>query len=91
MYTIIDKITCVENTLVFTDVGYTESNILVDEINLDYDNTLGAWTTTNLVGLEEGSVLVSEFFSVVQYVFSAKTTSTVTSGLPLITNTGELI
>lgn len=90
MHCIIDKVTFSEGSVCFTPVGYTDDMELCDDINVDYDSTLGAWTTSNLAGLEDGSVLVSEFFDTLEYVHVAKTTATVTSGLPLITNKGEL-
>jgi len=91
MHCIIDKITFSGNSVCFTPVGYTDNKTLSDNINENYESTLGNWVTNNLAALEDGSVLISEFFDIVVYVYVAKTSATVTSGLPLILSTEELV
>jgi len=86
MFTIIDKITCVENSLIYRDFGYTQSDSLINEINSNYEITLGDFLKTNLNALESGDVFISDFFKVVSFVYVARTIVTEKGDLPKIEN-----
>lgn len=74
MITIISKIE-LEGTdnLKYTDVGYTTDVGVINEINEDYDSTLGKFLGENRTKLEIGEVLISAFFDGVSYVSEART------------------
>ena len=74
MITIISKIE-LEGTdnLKYTDVGYTTDVDVINEINEDYDSTLGKFLGENRTKLEIGEVLISAFFDGVSYVNEART------------------
>jgi hypothetical protein len=90
MYCIIDKIECIDGGVVFTPIGYTTNLILCDEINVAHDNSLGAWNTANLASLEDGSVLISEFFDTTPLLHIARTTTNSPTDLPEVNNIEEL-
>jgi len=71
--TIISKIE-LEGTdnLKYTDVGYTTDVGVINEINEDYDSTLGAFLGENRTKLEIGEVSISTFFSGISYVNEAR-------------------
>ena len=73
MITIISKIE-LEGTdnLKYTDVGYTTDVDVINEINEDYDSTLGAFLGENRTKLEIGEVSISTFFSGISYVNEAR-------------------
>jgi len=72
--TIISKIE-LEGTdnLKYTDVGYTTDVDVINEINEDYDSTLGKFLGENRTKLEIGQVLLNTFFDGVSYVNEART------------------
>jgi len=72
--TIISKIE-LEGTdnLKYSDVGYTTDVDVINEINEDYDSTLGKFLGENRTKLEIGEVLISAFFDGVSYVNEART------------------
>ena len=74
MITIISKIE-LEGTdnLKYSDVGYTTDVDVINEINEDYDSTLGKFLGENRTKLEIGEVLISAFFDGVSYVNEART------------------
>ena len=74
MITIISKIE-LEGTdnLKYTDVGYTTDVDVINEINEDYDSTLGKFLGENRTKLEIGQVLLNTFFDGVSYVNEART------------------
>jgi len=90
MYYIINKIEFINGVVVYTPVAYTTDLTLCSEINTAYDNTLGDWNNTNLAALEDGSVLISEFFETTPLVHIARTTSTEVGSLLEITTIEEL-
>lgn len=93
MITIISKIELDEsNDLKYTDVGYTEDVSVINQINEDYDMTLGKFIGENRTKLELNLVSVSSFFSETSYVNEARTQVEKTEGLNLIevTNISQL-
>ena len=91
MHTLIDKIELIDNVMTYTEVAQTNDAVLIEEINLNYDSTLGQWIETNITGLEEGTILLEEFFNVTPLAYVARTTiSYGHSDLPLVTSMGEL-
>tara|TARA_R110001592_G_scaffold337508_1_gene624193 strand:+ start:375 stop:656 length:282 start_codon:yes stop_codon:yes gene_type:complete len=93
MITIISKIE-LEGTdsLKYTDVGHTEDTEVINQINEDYDSTLGSFLGTNQTKIELGIVLLNSFFADYDYVFQARTQVTTIEGLGLIevTDTNQL-
>lgn len=73
MITIISKIE-LEGTdnLKYTDVGYTDDQTIINQINEDYDATLGKFLGENRTKLEIGEVSVSTFFQTTPYVNEAR-------------------
>lgn len=73
MVTIISKIE-LEGTdnLKYTDVGYTDDQAIINQINEDYDATLGKFLGENRTKLEIGEVSVSTFFQTTSYVNEAR-------------------
>jgi hypothetical protein len=90
MHTLIDKIEVIDNIMTYTEVAQTNDGALIEEINLNYDSTLGQWLEINIIGLEEGTILLEEFFNVTPIVHIAKTTVSNGSDLPKVNNMGEL-
>ena len=91
MHTVIDKIELIDNVMTYTEVAQTNNESLVEEINLEYDTTLGNWIETNIIGLEEGATTLEVFFDETPLVHVARTTiSYGHSDLPLVTSMGEL-
>jgi hypothetical protein len=90
MHTLIDKIELVDNVITYTEVAQTENVTLIDAINLGYDSTLGGWIETNIIGLDDGTTLLSEFFNITPLVHIARTTITQDIDLPNINSIGEL-
>lgn len=73
-YYIISKIE-LEGTdnLKYTDVGYTEDVNIVNEINEQFDSTLGKFLGENRTKLEIGEVSISTFFNGIDSVNEART------------------
>jgi hypothetical protein len=90
MHTLIDKIELIDNVMTYSEVAQTDDDVLIEEINLNYDTTLGQWIETNIIGLEEGTILLEEFFNITPLVHIAKTTISNGSELPKVNNMGEL-
>jgi len=74
MITIISKIE-LEGTdnLKYTDIGQTEDDAIVNQINEDYDSTLGKFLGENRTKLEIGEVSISTFFNGIDSVNEART------------------
>ena len=93
MYYIISKIE-LEGTefLKYSDYGTTTDIEIVNQINEDYDSTLGAFLGENRTKLELGLVSVSTFFESTSFVYEARTEVINVDGLELknITNLNEL-
>jgi len=85
MITIISKIE-LEGTdsLKYTDIGHTEDAQAINQINEDYDSSLGAFLGTNQTKIQLGIVLLSDFFENYDYVHEARTQVTTIEGLGLI-------
>ena len=93
MYAIISKIELEgANNLKYSDYGYTTNQTTVNQINEDYDSTLGAFLGENRTKLELGQVSISTFFDGVSFVYEARTEVTTIEGLnlPEINNVNEL-
>ena len=93
MITIISKIE-LEGTdnLNYSDVGYTTDASIINEINEQYDATLGAFLGENRTKLEIGEISISTFFSNTSYVNEARTEVENIEGLGLleVNNINEL-
>lgn len=93
MATIISKIE-LEGTdnLKYTDVGYTDDQAIINQINEDYDATLGKFLGENRTKLEIGEVSVSTFFQSTSYVNEARAEEEDISSLELseITDINQL-
>ena len=93
MVTIISKIE-LEGTdnLKYTDVGYTSDQSIINQINEDYDATLGKFLGENRTKLEIGEVSVSTFFQTTSYVNEARAEEEDVSdlGLTEITDINQL-
>lgn len=93
MYTIISKIE-LEGTdnLRYSDFGTTTDPDIVNQINEDYDSTLGAFLGENRTKIELGIVSVSTFFDSTPVVYEARTQVDNVEGLELlsVTNLNQL-
>ena len=93
MYYIISKIE-LEGTenLKYSDYGTTTDIEIVNQINEDYDSTLGAFLGENRTKIELGLVSVSTFFESTPFVYEARTQVDNVEGLEVlnITNLNEL-
>ena len=80
------------DSLKYTDVGYTEDENLIIQINEEYDETLGKFIAENRTKLNIGEASLSTFFSTTEYVDEARTLVDTVEGrnLPLITNINQL-
>lgn len=93
MITIISKIELEDNnSLKYTDIGHTEDTDVINQINEDYDMTLGKFLGENRTKLELNLLSVSSFFSETSYVNEARTQVENIEGLGLIevTNINQL-
>jgi len=93
MITIISKIELEDNnSLKYTDIGHTEDINIINQINEDYDMTLGKFLGENRTKLELNLLSVSSFFSETSYVNEARTQVENIEGLGLIevTNINQL-
>ena len=90
-FCIVSRIEYIDSKVTFTQIGYIEDNeSLCEQINSDYDSTLGAWVETNKSDLESDAKSISEFFDSTPIVFDAKTVSSRTNSLPRINDISEL-
>ena len=85
MITIISKIE-LEGTdnLKYTDVGHTEDVNIINQINEDYDASLGKFLGENKTKIELGIISISTFFSDFSFVNEARTQVTEVENLGLI-------
>jgi hypothetical protein len=75
MTTIVEKIELGEdNNLQTTSIGYTENIHLINEINEQYDESLGAFIGGNKTKLENGVVSINTFFAAINHVHEARMT-----------------
>ena len=93
MYFIISKIE-LEGTdnLKYSDYATTTDQDVVNQINEDYDSTLGEFLGANRTKLELGQISVSTFFETTPFVYEARTEvdNIDELGLLAITNINEL-
>lgn len=77
MYAVINKITLGPGPgeYQFTEIGYTSDFSLKDEINDEYDLSMGAYIENNTEGLVSGEIDISAFFTEnnLEYVYIANT------------------
>jgi len=74
MYYIISKIELEgADNLSYSDYGTTTDENIVNQINEDYDSTLGAFLGENRTKLQLGIVSVSTFFETTSFVYEART------------------
>lgn len=93
MVTIISKIELEGNdNLKYSDVGYTSDQAIINQINEDYDATLGKFLGENRTKLELGEVSISTFFESTSYINEARAEveDATDLGLIEITNINEL-
>ena len=93
MVTIISKIELEGNdNLNYSDVGYTSDQAIINQINEDYDATLGKFLGENRTKLELGEVSISTFFASTSYVNEARAQveDVADLGLIEITNINQL-
>ena len=91
MYTIINKIELEEDdSLKYTEFGYTTDETIINQINNDYYNTLGSWMETNKERLESDTKIISEFFETTSLVYIARTGVNYSVSLSEITNINQL-
>lgn len=91
-YYIIDKLELIDGVLVYTPMGYLTSQEDVDatpEITTHFED----WVDSNKTDLENGTVLLSDYFDLYQksYVCNTISTSVDGMGIDLITDTSVLI
>ena len=85
MITIISKIELEgSDNLKYTDIGHTEDTQVINQINEDYDSSLGAFLGSNQTKIELGIVSLSDFFKNYDFVHEARTQVTTIEGLGLI-------
>jgi len=93
MITIISKIE-LEGTdnLKYTDIGHTQDVAIINQINEDYDATLGKFLGENRTKLELGEVSISTFFNGIDSVNEARTQVEIVEDLSLteITDISQL-
>ena len=53
------------NEIVYTPIGYTTDQSIIDNINTRYENIFHSWIDENKTDLQHGSMLVSEFFETI--------------------------
>lgn len=91
MYCIVNRVEYIDGSVVYTPIGHIINNEdLCNQINSDYDSTLGAWVETNKSDLESGSLNISIFFDSTPIVYIARTISNNDHGLPEITQISDL-
>ena len=78
--------------LKYTDVGYTSDTTIANEINENYDISLGKFMAENRTKLTLNEVSISTFFAATSYVNEARTEVDTVEGLnlPEITNINQL-
>ena len=80
------------DNLKYTDIGYTTDINVANEINEDYDSTLGKFLGENRTKLTLGEVSISTFFAGVDSFNEARTEVETVDGLGIseITNINQL-
>ena len=80
------------DNLKYTDIGYTTDINVANEINEDYDSTLGKFLGENRTKLTLGEVSISTFFAGIDSVNEARTEVETVDGLGIleITNVNQL-
>ena len=74
MITIIEKVELGNNgEIIDTEVGYTENVSLVNEININYDESMGEFIGRNRTNLDNEVVFMSTFFETTPVVYMACT------------------
>lgn len=90
-YCIVNKIEYIGGSVVYTPIKYIDNNeALCNQINNDYDTTLGAWIETNKTDLENSVVSISSYFDSTPIVYIARTISNNIDGLTQLNDISEL-
>ena len=93
MYYIISKIELQgTDNLNYSDYGTTTDESIVNQINEDYDSTLGKFLGENRTKLNIGEISVSIFFETTSVVYEARTVvdNVDNLGLKAVSNFNEL-
>ena len=93
MYYIISKIELEgSDNLKYSDYGTTTDESIVNQINEDYDATLGKFLAENRTKLNIGEISVSVFFETTAVVYEARTVvdNVDDLGLKAVSNFNEL-
>ena len=61
------------DNLNYSDYGTTTDQNIINQINEDYDSTLGEFLGANRTKLEIGQVSISTFFETTPFVYEART------------------
>ena len=91
---IISKIELDANSeMCYIDFGYTTDQALINQINQDYDHSLGIFIADNRTNLELGILGIASFFITTPIVFEARIEVSTIDGLGLteITSLSQLI
>ena len=73
MIAIIEKIQIdAKDNMKILQVGYTSDSNLINEINKNYDSTLGKFIAENRTDLENNNLKISVFFENISEVFEAR-------------------
>tara|TARA_R110000824_G_scaffold350979_1_gene537886 strand:- start:268 stop:549 length:282 start_codon:yes stop_codon:yes gene_type:complete len=91
---IISKIELDTNSEVcFVDFGYTSDQAIINQINQDYDHSLGVYIADNRTNLELGNLVIDSFFTITPIVFEARIEASTVNGLGIteITSLSQLI
>tara|TARA_R110000772_G_scaffold245121_1_gene358526 strand:- start:126 stop:407 length:282 start_codon:yes stop_codon:yes gene_type:complete len=77
----------------YVDFGYITDQALINQINQDYDHSLGVYIADNRTNLELGALGVALFFTTTPVVFEARIEVSTIDGLGLteITSSSQLI
>ncbi len=73
------------NEIVYTPIGYTTDQSIIDNINTRYENIFHSWIDENKTDLQHGSMLVSEFFETISIIYSVNMTTNYIENLNEIT------
>tara|TARA_R100001530_G_C4173128_1_gene117247 strand:+ start:209 stop:496 length:288 start_codon:yes stop_codon:yes gene_type:complete len=86
MITIITKIELeTVDTLKHIEFAYTTDTNIVDDVNTNYDQSLGVYLAENRTALENGTLTIDSFFvNGVTYVYEARMIVDTIEGLDLI-------
>lgn len=73
------------NEIVYTPIGYTTDQSIIGVINTRYENSFQNWINQNKTDLENGNILVSEFFVTTPILYITNMTTNYIENLNEIT------